>query len=113
VSSDREKTFKIDPPIDHKSILYDEITFKAPTIGQFRQALAKLRHIQNQETQLQFGEALLARSAGLEEEVIDLLPADVFFEGMDFVTSFLPEEKAPEVKVPEVPVAPNSGSSEQ
>lgn len=105
MNGEREKTIPLASEIEHKSTIYDQITVKAPTIGQFRQSLAKMRQGQTQESQIQFGVALVARCAGVDEELIDQLPADAFFEALDFASSFLPEEKKEEAATP--------GSNEQ
>ncbi|HEX3984828.1 MAG TPA: phage tail assembly protein [Acidisoma sp.] len=96
MSGERSKTFELKKSIEYKDTTYTELTVSAPTIGQLRQSYAKLRSGRNEETQIQFGVALVARCAGLPEEVIDKLDADEFMEALSFASSFLPEEEKAE-----------------
>lgn len=93
--TDRSTTIQLDKPIVYKGSELHEIILNPPTIGAIRQAQAKFRRGRTDEAQTEFGIALIARCAGLDEESVNGLEADVFFQAMDFVNSFLPQEAEP------------------
>jgi len=93
VITERTKTIELHRQIKFKGSELHEITLNPPTIGALRQAQAHTRNGRTDEAQTKFGIALVARAAGLDDAAIEMMDGDSFLEALDWVSSFLGEEK--------------------